>query len=190
MQELIDFSAADIPAEFSAPTAAPAEMPLSPQQLKTAIAFAEKLTGRSDRQKMFLCEFLLWFFRMHIEKRDEKIRLPVEAPEWLRSLLQQIESYRGKPADLKTLLALSAKSQEHLCRTFHRFLGMPPSRYIHSLRMKQAREHLLHSNYSIIDIAYETGYDSLGYFYKIFRQTHGCSPGEYRRRVSRNPYLQ
>ncbi len=190
LHELAGFIGRVLPAELFSLSEEPAEVSLSPHQMKTAQSFAEKLTGKSERQKMYLTEFLLWFFRIYIEGSREGPRLPRRAPEWLRSLLKKIESDPSQPANLQRLHDLSAKSREHLCRTFRRCLGMAPSQYIHSVRMKRIREHLLYSNYSIIDIAYENGYDSLGYFYKIFRKTYGCSPGEYRQKVSRSPYLR
>ena len=101
-------------------------------------------------------------------------------------LLEQAKSlYQTHFAD-KEQLAAELKSlpisQAHLIRLFRTQLDVTPNEYLNRLRVDNARLRLLHSNASLLDIAYSTGFGSLSGFYFWFKKTCGVSPLEYRRR--------
>ena len=70
----------------------------------------------------------------------------------------------------------------HLVRAFtHRF-GLPPHRYLLTRRIERAKTLLRDTDLPIIEIAFETGWNSLGTFGRVFRDITGESPGELRAR--------
>lgn len=75
-------------------------------------------------------------------------------------------------------------SKSHLCRIFKQELGVSVSSYINNLKINAARELLLTTQMSVLDIAVECGFNSPQYFHKIFKSQLGCSPKEYRQRNS------
>jgi methylphosphotriester-DNA--protein-cysteine methyltransferase len=50
------------------------------------------------------------------------------------------------------------------------------------VRVQKAKELLLNSNYCMVEIAAELGFDSLGQFYRAFKRTVGEPPHDYRAR--------
>lgn len=63
---------------------------------------------------------------------------------------------------------------------FKRATGLSPSQYFIGLRMAQARQLLLETPRSIIDIGLEVGYSSPSHFSQVFRREVGVTPSIYR----------
>lgn len=57
---------------------------------------------------------------------------------------------------------------------------MTPMQYLHQLRMNAARSYLRKTELSIQEIAGASGYPSIHYFSRMFKQTFGISPSEWR----------
>ena len=57
--------------------------------------------------------------------------------------------------------------------------------YINGMRLSAAADLLLESDRKVLDIAFDTGFNSLSYFIGVFKQSMGCTPTEFRRRQGR-----
>lgn len=80
-------------------------------------------------------------------------------------------------------IAASAFISERECfRTFRDCLHMTPMAYVSSYRLQKACRLLVESNESITDISLMCGLGSSSYFGKIFRESKGCTPVQYRRK--------
>lgn len=80
-----------------------------------------------------------------------------------------------------SLLAREADmSHFHFSRMFRRATGRSPSQYFIEIRMETARQLLLGSDRSIIDVALEVGYSSPSHFAQVFKRHSGKTPREYR----------
>jgi transcriptional regulator GlxA family with amidase domain len=73
-------------------------------------------------------------------------------------------------------------SEAHFARSFKDAFGVPPHRYLLTRRIERAAALLRDTNLPIMDVAFETGWNSLGTFGRIFRDITGESPGELRAR--------
>lgn len=80
------------------------------------------------------------------------------------------------------LARVSGVSQAHFARSFKEAFGLPPHRYLLTRRIERAKALLRDTDLSITDIAFQTGWNSLGTFGRIFRDITGESPGELRGR--------
>jgi transcriptional regulator GlxA family with amidase domain len=80
------------------------------------------------------------------------------------------------------LAKVSAVSEAHFARSFKDAFGVPPHRYLLTRRIERARALLRDTDMAIIDIAFETGWNSLGTFGRVFRDVTGESPTELRKR--------
>ena len=74
---------------------------------------------------------------------------------------------------------------EYLSVCFKKEVGMTLSRYIHEEKVKSARALLIYSDYDIDEIANYLGYSSQSHFGKLFKDSQGLSPGEFRRRFKK-----
>lgn len=66
-------------------------------------------------------------------------------------------------------------------RSFKQYMGVPPLKYLTSIRIARAKELLEGTDISIREVGELAGYDNPLYFSKIFRKHTGLSPREYRR---------
>lgn len=56
-------------------------------------------------------------------------------------------------------------------------------KHVTALRIQKAQDLLLHTNHSISSIAKEVGYPDYSYFMRMFRQTTGMTPAEFRKKL-------
>ncbi|MEM6392427.1 MAG: AraC family transcriptional regulator [Planctomycetota bacterium] len=96
-----------------------------------------------------------------------------------RVLAAMLSGY-DRPLDLPTLAEGVGWTPGHLSRVFHRLTGMPPRRYIESVRMSRARQRLAGSDEPVAEIARAVGYDDPSYFSRAFHRSLGVSPTAYR----------
>ncbi|PQJ27866.1 helix-turn-helix domain-containing protein [Rubritalea profundi] len=78
-------------------------------------------------------------------------------------------------------LAENAKvTNSYLCKQFKKGTGLTVVEYINRHRIELAKELLTSKNVRIIEIAYETGFQSLSQFNRSFHRYTGQSPTEYK----------
>jgi transcriptional regulator GlxA family with amidase domain len=105
--------------------------------------------------------------------------------ELLRRLLRakdrmDVASHEEWPVE--RLARVSRVSEAHFARSFKDAFGVPPHRYLLTRRLERAKSLLRDTDLSVTDIAFQTGWKSLGTFGRIFRDVTGMSPGELRAR--------
>ncbi|HEY0505527.1 MAG TPA: helix-turn-helix transcriptional regulator [Lysobacter sp.] len=86
---------------------------------------------------------------------------------------------------VERLARVSHVSPAHFARSFKDAFGVPPHRYLLTRRIERARTLLRDTDRPILDIALQTGWNSLGTFGRTFRDVTGESPGELRERERR-----
>ena len=106
-------------------------------------------------------------------------------PELLRRLLRakdrmDVASHEEWPVE--RLASVSRVSQAHFARSFRDAFGVPPHRYLLTRRIERAKALLRDTELSVTDIAFQTGWKSLGTFGRIFRDVTAESPGQLRAR--------
>jgi transcriptional regulator GlxA family with amidase domain len=80
------------------------------------------------------------------------------------------------------LASVSGVSEAHFARSFKHAFGLPPHRYLLTRRIERAKALLRDTDLAVTDIAFQTGWNSLGTFGRIFRDITGESPSELRAR--------
>lgn len=78
-------------------------------------------------------------------------------------------------------------SKSWLYRTFVRYMGIPPVKYISEYRIEQSAVLLLDPSQTIVSIAYAVGFHDPFYYSKVFKQVKGMTPTEYRVRYAKQP---
>lgn len=105
------------------------------------------------------------------------------------------ELHRNIAANLggKRLSEIAAYSEQHFHRVFQRVTGETLNGYVRRTRMEYAANQLMFDHTRpIAEIAETCGYQSLSSFNRLFKQTFGVSPGQWRKSRSnsaRQPYL-
>jgi transcriptional regulator GlxA family with amidase domain len=111
--------------------------------------------------------------------------LTSQDPALLRRLLRakdRMDVASHEEWSVERLARVSRVSAAHFARSFKEAFGLPPHRYLLTRRIERAKALLRDTELSITDIAFQTGWKSLGTFGRIFRDITGASPGELRAR--------
>lgn len=109
--------------------------------------------------------------------------IPNQDPELLRRLLRakdRMDAASHEAWPVQRLARVSSVSAAHFARSFKQAFGMPPHRYLLTRRIEKATALLRETDLPITDIAFRTGWNSLGTFGRTFRDITGKSPGEIR----------
>jgi len=83
---------------------------------------------------------------------------------------------------VRRLARVSGVSEAHFARSFKDAFGVPPHRYLLTRRIERASALLRDTDLPITEIAFRTGWESLGTFGRTFRDVTGESPSAVRRR--------
>ena len=107
-------------------------------------------------------------------------------PELLRRLLRakdRMDAASHEDWSIRRLARVSHVSEAHFARSFRQAFGVPPHRYLLTRRIERATALLRDSDRPITEIAFDTGWQSLGTFGRTFRDVTGESPSALRARA-------
>ncbi|HKW83953.1 MAG TPA: AraC family transcriptional regulator [Burkholderiaceae bacterium] len=107
-------------------------------------------------------------------------------PELLRRLLRakdRMDAASHEAWPVHRLASVSAVSEAHFARSFKEAFGVPPHRYLLTRRIERATALLRDTELPITEIAFQTGWASLGTFGRTFRDITGESPRTVRERA-------
>ena len=123
----------------------------------------ERIRGRHDRQRIPL--------RLRLGTSQPKL---VEAVSLMEANIEEPMS----PDELARHIGLSRRQLERL---FQKYLNCVPTRYYLELRLRRARQLLLQTSMSIVDVAFACGFVSAPHFSKCYRDHFGIPPRDERR---------
>ena len=102
----------------------------------------------------------------------------------MKPVLDRIESdYAGK-ITIPSLAAELCLTPDHFTRIFREGVGVPPVEYINRVRLHNALALLAETTLPVSEVAQRSGFFSMQYFYRIFRETLGNSPLSFRNMLS------
>ena len=107
-------------------------------------------------------------------------------PELLRRLLRakdRMDAASHEAWPVQRLARVSGVSEAHFARSFKQAFGVPPHRYLLTRRIERATALLRDTELAITEIAFQTGWESLGTFGRTFRDVTGESPSAIRARA-------
>ncbi|MEA4898635.1 AraC family transcriptional regulator [Bacillota bacterium Meth-B3] len=107
--------------------------------------------------------------------------LPSARTPWLTKLINEMQKPENIRKGLPAMLDLTPYSHEYICREFKRMMDCTPTEYINSARLDLARRMLENPTLSIVDICYAVGFESVSYFYQLFKAKFGNTPSRYRK---------
>lgn len=146
------------------------------------VAFEElgRSLERSDRD--FLREEKLFDWLLALERSALARRHPDQPrKQMLQGLRDRVRGDLCHPWEVGKLAAEQHLSRSNFTHHFRKVTGRTPAHYIREVRLEAAAERLLEPDFSIKEIAAQTGFSDSNRFCKAFRQRYRMSPGEYRR---------
>src|SRR5690348_9653218 len=109
-------------------------------------------------------------------------------PALLRRLLRakdRMDAASHEEWPVERLAQVSGASEAHFARSFKEAFGVPPHRYLLTRRIERAMALLRETDLAITEIAFQTGWNSLGTFGRTFRDVTGENPAAVRAREKR-----
>ena len=102
-----------------------------------------------------------------------------------RSKMEYIENNFSRKVMLEDIAAAAGISTRECTRCFSKLIGQSPVDYLNHYRIRQAAGMLIESDMSIGTIAETCGFVSDSYFGKMFKESMGCTPRDYRKVYNR-----
>ena len=112
--------------------------------------------------------------------------LALQDAELLRRLLRakdRIDAASQEAWPVQRLAEVSGVSEAHFARSFKQAFGVPPHRYQLTRRIERATTLLRDTDWPVTEIAFATGWQSLGTFGRTFHDITGVSPSAFRARA-------
>ena len=112
-------------------------------------------------------------------------------PRLLRRLLRakdRMDAASDEEWPIARLASVSGVSKAHFARCFKEAFGVPPHRYLLTRRIERAKTLLRDTDLPVTEIAFQTGWNSLGTFGRVFGDVTGESPSSLRQRERAVPH--
>lgn len=97
--------------------------------------------------------------------------------------LQYIYEHYFENIPLETLARLEHYNVSYYGQWFQKKMGVTPVQYIQKLRLEKAKQLLRETNFSILDITHQIGYNHQSYLTRIFKQVEGITPQQYKNSI-------
>lgn len=114
-------------------------------------------------------------------RRIRELEAGLERPEIRRARTLIDAQFRDSRLRLTAAAAAAGLSEAHFSHVFHKETGVTFTRYVQSLRTDEARRLLTETVKSVTEICFTCGFNSLTHFNRVFRNSEGCSPSQFRR---------
>ncbi|MBR1455718.1 MAG: helix-turn-helix transcriptional regulator [Oscillospiraceae bacterium] len=114
-------------------------------------------------------------------ENGKKVPLVVEAA---LGILHREFAFLDSIAELAERLEVS---QEYLTRSFCRYIGITPGKYLTQVRIENAKLLLRQGRHSVQFVSDACGFSNSNYFARVFRSSTGMNPRDYARREGSLP---
>lgn len=127
-----------------------------------------------------LLEILLILLRHYqIEDSIDGTEIPMHHFNLYKEVLTYISKNYHKKIGNTHCANLMNVSTSYFCRLFKKITGMPLTEYVHRYRIEKSKQLLIKHELSISQIAYETGFENLSYYDRLFQRYVKMSPKAY-----------
>ena len=119
------------------------------------------------------------YIQMLWTQYPQSIRPEKENPT-IQLLRDYMEHYFTQEISLSMLAKSYHYNEKYLGRLFKKQMGMAFHEYLNEKRLEHARKLLQDGQQTVIDIALQSGFNSVTYFNRMFKQRYGITPTAYR----------
>jgi AraC-like DNA-binding protein len=133
-------------------------------------------------KKMESVAQLLAVFADHLSMKSNQIAVQQAhaEPPVITKAKQYIREHLTEDLTLGQVSAAVHSSIFYFCKLFRKVTGLTFTEFVSRTRVEKAKNFLLNRNLRISEIAYESGFQSLTHFNRVFKKVVGESPTAYR----------
>ena len=172
--------------EFAEPSARRSAL-YSHQDLKNVDSLFFKLLNRyrsSANNSYIECMSILYSIYGLLQQDTQKSYLGKSNETKMIEARRYIDESFNLPEFSITLLAERIEMSEvYLRKLFRAQYGISPSKYLISVRIKNAKKLMKYPFLTLEECALQSGFSSLQYFCRLFKKETGISPGKYRKEL-------
>jgi len=128
---------------------------------------------------------LLTIFAQHLSSLSNELMVKeaaAESPATAKARLF-IAEHQGEELSLSQVARAVNMSAFYFCKMFKKATGMTFTDYLARVRVEKVKNLLLNPHTRVSEAAYESGFQSLSQFNRVFRRIAGESPSAYRDRL-------
>ena len=153
------------------------------------IAEQPELPDYEFRIHLLLCE--IWHrLYLHYVQIAQDTPHPQKHLQRLKDILSYLQEHASEELSLEDIAAHAGLCKSECCRFFKKYTGATFSQYLAKYRVLQAEQLLAQTSKKISEIALETGFADEGSFIQCFRKYYGCTPRNYRKEITQNPFFR
>jgi len=160
-----------------------AKLGVSPDAAALRAAFSATQTVPLGRYRSMVG--LLHLLAQHLSLLSNRLLLhrAHAEPPVITSARAYIETHYGEPLSLQTMADAVRTNRFRLSKFFRKATGIRFTNYVTRLRVEKAENLFLNPHYSISEVAFGAGFQSLVHFNRSFKRIVGCNPTTYRSQV-------
>lgn len=147
----------------------------------------EEIKNKNDNFEI-VCQHLLEVLIINMVRRTKKV-LRIESSTSVTKECRYIEQYINdhyyEDITLLKLSQMTFMNKYYIVHSFKRYKGISPINYLIERRIKEAKNLLSTTNYSISKIGELVGFSSQSYFSQIFKKETNYTPNGYRKIMSK-----
>lgn len=134
--------------------------------------------GYLDIIRAYLIELIIKIFR-YMDSDNQK------TPSWknrelIEKAIEYLKHHYNSDIKLADLAMKSFISKNYFSKLFKEVTGINFSDYVQNLRIDEACSLLKNTGMKVVDIAAQTGFKDIKFFYEVFKKITGKTPGDYR----------
>lgn len=145
-------------------------------------SYNSKVFGFELLIKSYILQILFCIIEFHSDKKDDYRKDDILTTLRMRKILAFLDDNYQQPFSLADWASSVDLSKEQFCRIFKKHFYKTPIDYLIHYRISKAADLLIHTDLPIIDIAFETGFESANYFTIAFKNITKITPREFRNR--------
>lgn len=126
--------------------------------------------------------YFLWQEYFNMLKDDlnmEKISTDAEITSAKNMVSFIYENYQEN-ISLIQIAASAGVCRNKCCQLFRKYVKRTPIDFLNSYRLERSKYLLQNSSYSVTQIAFRCGFNSVSYYIELFRRNNKCTPRQYR----------
>lgn len=154
---------------------------------KTALGKVFFATPLQDRDLLSISKFLTESgFELLSDKKERMIR---RVKELIEAKLSENEKYGAKTKFSTVLSEHLNINYDSISETFAKHEGITLEKYIINRRLEKVKELLVYTEFSLTEIAYMTGFNSINHLSRQFKELVGLPPSHFKSLRKEKMYL-
>ncbi len=154
----------------------PLMVDIQPEQSGLLSQLADTVTRQLD-EPLALSALLMCVLNFASHHQRDRV-----LPRWLSQAMRQLDDDNDELADqnVEQFAELCGRSREHVNRVMKSTLGVTTTQWLTMRKLEHAAQLLRLTDEAIIDVAMDSGFENLGYFYRCFQRQFHQTPRQYR----------